>query len=498
MRLLALALALWLVPAAASASSRFAVVVGNNAGSSSKPKLWFAERDAERFAQALVELGEFSRDAVVLLRGADSEALAAALAEAERRLTAARATGQSTLLLLFFSGHAASGGLELGDERFRFERLRAALQSSTADARVAIVDACESGALTQVKGARAAPELDFPLPSDGAKGVAFIASTAIGEAAQESATLGGSFFTFHLDGALRGAADADGDGQVTLIEAFRYTSSRTVTSTAGTDFGAQHPTYDIRMSGRGDVVLTNLRRADARVRLPGDESAIYRISNRGGLVAEAPGGAVVALPAGRYGVERRLNGERALASIALEKGETRTVTELTPADSAALQVKGGRGRGSWDVVAAVAAGSMPLPSMGLTPAWRLGVRRDLGPLRAGAALEYLWSRAEDRGLRYRLWSLEGSGRISAAVFEHFVRVDAGLRGGWTWSSQALDSGPRLGAGSVSLGALLAAEVPIGPLRVGLEGECGARWIRLNGVLANHLRLQGAAYAALSL
>src|SRR5207253_3195573 len=83
-----------------------------------------------------------------------------------------------------------------------------------------------------------------------------------------SAAIGGSFFTHHFEVGLRGAADSDGDGQVTLAEAFRYTSVRTTSGTAATEAGPQHPTYDIRMSGRGDVVLADLRRAEATLRLP--------------------------------------------------------------------------------------------------------------------------------------------------------------------------------------------------------------------------------------
>src|ERR1700687_3453849 len=134
----------------------------------------------------------------------------------------------------------------------------------------ASVEACDAGTLTQVKGARASPAVSFPLPGDDSvEGVAFVASTAAGESAQESAALGGSFFTHHLEVALRGAGDADGDGRVTLAEAFRYASGQTVSGTFGTQAGPQHPTYALRMSGRGDVVLAGLRGAGAHLILPG-------------------------------------------------------------------------------------------------------------------------------------------------------------------------------------------------------------------------------------
>ena len=113
--------------------------------------------------------------------------------------------------MFYYSGHAGSAGLELGSEVLSYADLRALVGGSKADAKVAIVDACESGLLTQVKGATAAPALDFAVPvDDTVRGTAFIASTAVGESAQESAAIGGSFFTHHLEVGLRGAGRNSG------------------------------------------------------------------------------------------------------------------------------------------------------------------------------------------------------------------------------------------------------------------------------------------------
>jgi len=225
-RLLA-TLALALPLAAGAVPGRVAVVAGMNQGAPGRPRLWFAERDAERFERALVELGDFSPDGVELLRAPTAASFREALARAELRIQAARASGERTLLLIFYSGHAGAGGLEFGPDRVGYDELKSAAATSSAEAKVVVVDACEAGALTQVKGARAEARVDFALPTDEVRGTAFIASTAVGEAAQESAAIGGSFFTHHLDVALRGAGDTDGDGRVTLAEAFAYTASAT-------------------------------------------------------------------------------------------------------------------------------------------------------------------------------------------------------------------------------------------------------------------------------
>src|SRR5262249_13187947 len=168
------------------------------------------------------------------------------------------------------------------------------------------------------------------------------ASTAVGEAAQESASLEGSFFSHHLEVALRGAGDGDGDGVVTLSEAFRYTAARTVVGTAGTVGGTQHPTYEVKMSGRGDVVLADLGRAEARLVIPADPSGQYWLRGGKGLVAELSGGAkplTLGLPAGAYEVQRREGAQRTGGQLLLAAGETRELSGL-PAQGP----QAGRGR----------------------------------------------------------------------------------------------------------------------------------------------------------
>ena len=101
-----------LAPAPARASPRFALVVGEDHGAPDRPALWFAERDAERFARTLKELGDFDEGNVVLLRGAPLSQVRAALAAIEARATEARSLGEHPLLLFYFSGHADGKGME--------------------------------------------------------------------------------------------------------------------------------------------------------------------------------------------------------------------------------------------------------------------------------------------------------------------------------------------------------------------------------------------------
>src|SRR3954471_7315157 len=299
------AIAALLLATPAVAAQRFAVIAGNDQGGQGRARLWFAERDADRMAAAVRELGDFAEKNVVVLRGKSADEVRAAVAALDARILQAKAGGERTLLFFYYSGHAGPAGLELGTSRLRYDELRGLINASPADTRVAVVDACDAGRLTQTKGATFAATVDFSLPADEVEGTAFIASSSAGEAAQESAAIGGSFFTHHFEVGLRGAADLDGDGQVTLAEAFRYTSVRTTSGTAATEAGPQHPTYDIRMSGRGDVILADLRRAEATLRLPPDVRATFILRGPKNLLAEIPGSVetlALALPVGHYTV----------------------------------------------------------------------------------------------------------------------------------------------------------------------------------------------------
>ena len=130
---LLLAAASALAPAAAGASSaRFAVAVGENQGSPGQPALWFAERDAERFARTLEELGDFDGDHVLLLRGASLARVREALAAVQAMAAEARKVGEHPLLVFYFSGHADGQGMELGPDRLPFAELRQLVSASPA------------------------------------------------------------------------------------------------------------------------------------------------------------------------------------------------------------------------------------------------------------------------------------------------------------------------------------------------------------------------------
>jgi antitoxin component YwqK of YwqJK toxin-antitoxin module len=315
--------------APANAAVRHALVVGSNRGSSGLEPLQYAEDDAARFADVLVELGGFDPHRVTVLRGADRRAIE----EAIRDHAALAAREPDDFFVFYYSGHADQTGLRIGSDALPFLDLRSDVREMESEVRLGILDACRSGEITRTKGM----VLDDPFAEvtevRQAEGEAWLTAASADEAAQESDKIRGSFFTHYLLSALRGAAD-QGDGIVTLGEAYAYAYDRTVSRTGATSGGTQHPTYDYRITGRGDLPLTDVSRATARLLLPEDMQGVVtvlRLPDRTPIaeIAKTVGAPVrVAVPPGSYAVVLRDGKASAEATVGLAAGAERVVTGL--------------------------------------------------------------------------------------------------------------------------------------------------------------------------
>lgn len=321
-------LSLLAAPAVAvAAERRFALVAGQPDGGPGTVRLRFAERDARRIHAILTRLGGVRDADARLLLSPDAGEVRRALSELAERSRAAGAAGDATTLVVYYSGHARDGELRLASSRLPLEELRALLQAAPSDVRIALVDSCQSGAITRAKGVRKAPAFDVARAGgEGPRGLVLIASSAASEDSQESDYIGGSFFTHYLASGLLGDADTSGDGKVTLAEAYAYAYGRTVASTADTAAGIQHPVYHYDLGGSGDVVLTEIDPASSLV-LPAALEGHYVVLDSGGrAVAEVAKGAGaarrLALPAGSYTVKKRLAAGDALlvGDVAIRKG----------------------------------------------------------------------------------------------------------------------------------------------------------------------------------
>lgn len=292
--------------------SRYALLLASHAGLTGEAELEHAGRDAKKMAEVLIELGGFIPDNVVTLVDVDATRARDALARMNARLRGEREPGRATTLLVYYSGHADEKSLHLGTTVLPWDELRNAVEGSSADLRLLIVDACRSGQATRVKGLRPDVPFTLPVPNEQVpEGFIILTSAAQGEDAQESDQIGGSFFTHHLISGLRGAADGNDDQLVSLDEAYRYARDQTIAATSTTTIGVQHPTFRYSLKGRGNVILTRLAptRSQGRVALPGAGHFIFHVGRKEGPIAaevSSPGaGTRLSLGAGRYFVRWR-------------------------------------------------------------------------------------------------------------------------------------------------------------------------------------------------
>lgn len=265
---------------------RFALVVGTNDGGVRRVKLRYAHSDASTFAGVLTELGGVRPDDLFILEGPGRKQFLAALDAMKPRLAAAAGSAGRLELLVYYSGHSDETGLLLGEEKLAYGEFRARIDAVPAKIRLAVVDACASGALTRLKGGKRLPAFAVD-QSSSLSGYAFLTSSSGTEAAQESDRIRASYFTHFLVTGLRGAADLNLDGKVTLSEAYEFAFHETLSQTEGSQAGAQHPSYDMRLTGTGDLVLTDLRGTSAGLVLDKQlHGRLFIRSGSGALVAE--------------------------------------------------------------------------------------------------------------------------------------------------------------------------------------------------------------------
>lgn len=334
---------------------RWAVVVGNNEGFPSAEPLYFAELDAKKVELLLTSQGGVARGDLRVLLGRGRNDVVQTLIALQEPIARARAAGEQTALFFYYSGHADAEQLQLGRTGLAWKELERLLDDSGADVRVAFVDACQSGALTRTKGGTLGPGFVFDVSERlDAAGSVFITSSTDDESSQESNAIGGSYFTHFLASALAGAADDDRDGRVTLAETYRYVYHQTVYETASTRGGTQHPTYEWKLSGTGDVVLTWLDRGGGQLVFPATNPGTFAVfdTDRKLFVAEinvSDADRRLTLPPGHYLVQQRFPTWLAVAKVAIAGRQSFT---LQPAQFSRFEYENDLAKGSVDRVVA--------------------------------------------------------------------------------------------------------------------------------------------------
>jgi hypothetical protein len=309
---------------ASLAEERFALIIGANAGWANDRPLRYAESDAGRVRDVLVELGGFSEERVQTLRDPDTAQVREALGLLAGVLRGL--SGQESMVVLYYSGHADEQHLHLRGPPLSYVELYEALRDLPATVRVGVLDACRSGSILPTKGGRQAAAFQVKVVNElGVRGLALLTSSGADELSQETRELAGSVFTHHLVSALRGAGDADGDGTVSLSEAWRHAFQRTEAATAATA-SPHHPAFRLELVGHGELVLTRPLQGASRLLLPRGNGERYVVVDEQQVRLVAEGltrleeQVALVLAPGTYHVMHVRQESLAVATILLEAG----------------------------------------------------------------------------------------------------------------------------------------------------------------------------------
>ena len=313
---------------------RLGLFVGANVGFGEDEPLGWAEQEAHDLARVFQDMGDLSRERTIVLQGVTAPQLREAMHQVEAQVREVAARGDEAMLVFYYTGHASQEGLHLTGTLLPMDVLRRWLEDSAARVRLAFVDACESGSLARTRGGTPVEAIAITVEDElTMSGLAVITSTGPMSVARESDSFGGGVFSRALLSGLRGGADEDSDGIVTLEEAYDHAFAETVISTAGSSGSIQRPEYRYDIEGVGQVVLTRIPDRAAGLILPEELEGVYTVVSVGtgqvvARVDKQPGETRrLALPTGRYLVRKVRREDVLLAELDLVWGGARWIDD---------------------------------------------------------------------------------------------------------------------------------------------------------------------------
>jgi hypothetical protein len=267
-----------IVPAAAipkPSREQWAVVIGvGRYNSTAIPQLQYTVADAELVQQVLVGQGGFKKENVLLIT--DKTERKPTLRDLKWALGTflARSAKKDDLIMIFFAGHGApevdprgaeSDGLakylvpsdadpnDLYSTALPMDEFQTIFDRIEAERVVVFVDACYSGAAGgrtfASKRTRATRGDEVFLDRlTRSKGRAILTASRGSEVSLEVPELGHGLFTHYLVQGLRGAADLDRDGIVSLQELYQYLEQQ-VSQKSRSIGGNQHPVMKGELEG---------------------------------------------------------------------------------------------------------------------------------------------------------------------------------------------------------------------------------------------------------
>ncbi|HMK37082.1 MAG TPA: ankyrin repeat domain-containing protein [Desulfomonilaceae bacterium] len=235
----------------------YALVVGVSKYRDGKiPKLELSDKDARAFGDFLKAQNEVFKETRVTYLLNEK----ATKSEVEKHLyyTLPKA-GKDDTVILFFSGHGAFDPIRpseflflpydvepefIGTTGVKMTGLEF-LKGVNAERVLIIADACYAGGFSPMKS-KSLPSMDsFLQEVRNSSGRAIITSAKPEQLSWEAPNAKNSVFTNNLLEGLKGKADKDKDGMVTLNEAYEYAYAKTKDETAG----HQHPQFEGKIVG---------------------------------------------------------------------------------------------------------------------------------------------------------------------------------------------------------------------------------------------------------
>ncbi len=237
------------------------------------PKLGLADKDAKAFGDFLkAQNAIFKETRVTSLLNEK-----ATKSEVEKYLyyTLPKA-GKEDTVILFFSGHGAFDPIRPKEFLFlaydsETEYLSTSgvkmsgldfLKGVSAERVLVVSDACYAGGFSEMKSKSTAPVDLFLQEFRNSSGRAIINSSKDEQISWEMPQLKNSVFTHYFLEGLKGKADKDHDGVVTLNEAYEYAYARTKDET----HGRQHPQLEGKMVGAFPLSFVGLRLPPAELK----------------------------------------------------------------------------------------------------------------------------------------------------------------------------------------------------------------------------------------
>src|SRR5512142_1483338 len=265
-------------------SGKYALIIGNSEYEDARlAQLTAPGRDAEDLAQVLRQKDLCGFDEVKVVLNEREFVVREAIDEFFDGKT------PDDLLLMYFSGNGVRdelGALYLGVRNTNLSRLRStaikssfiqeAMEQSRAKRQVLILDCCNSGAFQQGTKAATGASLGIANAFGGYGRVILTASDSLQYAWQGDAVIGNtdnSLFTHFLVEGLKGEAEADGDGVITVDELYDYAYEQVRRATPN-----QTPSK-FSSKQEGEIVLRQITQLDQIKAAPLPEPLVDSLEN---------------------------------------------------------------------------------------------------------------------------------------------------------------------------------------------------------------------------